>query len=176
MKEIVLRAGPGTAVQFPGRCVHCDKPASAMMPIQTARGYLARRIGVPLCAGCDLERRRLSAAEERQQKLRLLLLALLLPVLFALVLLVTPAAYSFLLRLLIAAVSAVAVGGIIWLVFQVRLPAAALPEKQAIRTAARIRHFSRGRTTFAFANPSFSARFLELNHDRVVETPSSTAS
>ena len=87
----------------------------------------------------------------------------------AITLLLTPAALSFGLRLLIALlVGGGLVAAVLW-AFRKPITNAALPEKQAIRQSVAIADFSWRATTFAFENDLFADRFVELNAPRLME-------
>ena len=165
MNEIVLRAGPGTAVRFPAYCVYCLESAGATMRIKKSLGYASRQIEAPLCRVCGQELRRRSAAEEQLQKIRWLILGVALPLTFALTLLLTPASLPFLLRLLFAASVVSILGVCLWAYFQNRIYAAALPAKAAVRQSVQIRDFSPGMTALVFSNGEYSARFKAVNLD-----------
>ncbi len=139
------------------------------MPVRQRYGRITRLIDVPLCHRCAEEVHRHSADEERLLKIRWLVSGVLFLLGLAIALLLTPAAFSFWLRLLIALlVGAGLVAGVFW-GFRKPVANAALPEKQAIRQAAAIESFSWRATTFAFENDLFADRFVELNQPRLME-------
>lgn len=132
-------------------------------------GRITRLIDVPLCSHCFAELNRLSAEEERLQKIRWLVSGVLFLLGLAIALLLTPAALTFGLRLLIALLVGAGVGTAVWLGFRKPIANAALPEKQAIRQAVAIKAFSWRATTFTFENALFAERFKELNAPRLME-------
>ena len=139
------------------------------MTVRQRYGRITRIIDVPLCSRCAGELSRRSAEEERLQKISWLLAGVLGLLGLAIALLLTPAALSFGLRLLIALL----VGGglttaVLW-GFRKPMANAALPEKQAIRQSVAIEGFSWRATTFAFENDLFADKFVELNAPRLME-------
>jgi hypothetical protein len=139
------------------------------MTLRQRYGRITRLIDVPICSRCAGELKRRSAEEERLQKMSWLIGGVLSLLGLAVALLLTPAALSFGLRLLIALL----VGGglataVLW-GFRQPLANAALPQKQAIRHAVAIEGFSWRATTFAFENDLFADRFSELNAPRLME-------
>ena len=139
------------------------------MTLRQRYGRITRLIDVPLCSRCNGELHRRSADEERLQKISWLISGVLSLLGLAVALLLTPAALSFGLRLLIALlVSGGLATAVLW-GFRKPISNAALPEKQAIRQAVAIEGFSWRATTFAFENDLFADRFSELNAPRLME-------
>ena len=139
------------------------------MTLRQRYGRITRIIDVPLCSRCAGELNRRSAEEERLQKISWLLSGVLFLLGLAITLLLTPAALSFGLRLLIALlVGGGLVTAVLWS-FCKPIANAALPEKQAIRQSVIIDDFSWRATTFAFENDLFADRFSELNTARLME-------
>jgi hypothetical protein len=139
------------------------------MPLRQRYGRITRLIDVPLCSRCAGELNRRSAEEERLQKISWLLAGVLGLLGLAIALLLTPAALSFGLRLLIALLAAGGLAAAVLLGFRKPLANAALPDKQAIRQSVSIEGFSWRATTFAFENDLFADRFIELNAPRLME-------
>lgn len=168
-RRIKIKVRPQQTIPFPGICVHCSQPAPETMTLRQRYGRITRFIDVPLCSRCAAELNRHSADEERLQKISWLLAGVLGLLGLAVALLLTPAALSFGLRLLIALlVSSGLVAGTLW-GFRKSIAGAALPEKQAIRQSVTIEGFSWRATTFAFANDLFADKFVELNAPRLME-------
>jgi hypothetical protein len=169
MTPIKIKVRPKETVQFPGLCVHCGQPGDQPMLIQKRIGRATRLIDVPLCATCAAHLHRRSADEERLRKIRWLVCGVLLLLALAVTLLLTPAGMAFWLRLGLAAGVAVALTAVSWHIIGRSITNAALPEKKAVRDAARIEHFSWRATTFSFAHPTFIQRFRELNEPYLME-------
>lgn len=168
-RRIKIKVRPQQTVSFPGICVHCSQPAPETMTLRQRYGRITRIIDVPLCSRCAGELNRRSAEEERLQKISWLLAGVLGLLALAIALLLTPAALSFGLRLLIALLAAGALAaGVLWS-FRKPMANAALPEKQAIRQSVAIEGFSWRTTTFAFENDLFADKFVELNAPRLME-------
>ena len=139
------------------------------MTVRQRYGRITRIIDVPLCSRCASELNRRSAEEERLRKISWLLGGVLGLLGLAIALLLTPAALSFGLRLLIALlIGGGLAAGVLW-GFRKPLANAALPGKQAIRQSVAIEAFSWRATTFAFENDLFADRFVELNAPRLME-------
>lgn len=168
-RRIKIKVRPQQTIPFPGICVHCSQPAPETMTLRQRYGRITRIIDIPLCSRCAGEFNRRSAEEERLQKISWLLGGVLGLLGLAIALLLTPAALSFGLRLLIALlVGSGLAAGVLW-GFRKPLANAALPEKQAIRQSVTIEGFSWRATTFAFENDLFADRFTELNEPRLME-------
>lgn len=168
-RRIKIKVRPQQTVSFPGICVHCSQPAPQTMTVRQRYGRITRLIDVPLCSRCAGELTRQSAEEERLQKMSWLLAGVLGLLGLAIALLVSPAALSFGLRLLIALLVAGGLAGTVLWGFRKPIANAALPEKQAIRQSVTIEAFSWRATTFAFENALFADRFRELNAPRLME-------
>ena len=168
-RRVKIKVRPQQSITFPGICVHCSQPAPETMTLRQRYGRITRLIDVPLCSRCAGELQRRSADEERLQKISWLVSGVLFLLGLAITLLLTPAALSFGLRLLIALlVGGGLVAAVLW-GFRKPIADAALPEKQAIRAAVAIDAFSWRATTFAFENDLFADRFTELNGPRLME-------
>jgi hypothetical protein len=168
-RRIKIKVRPQQTIPFPGICVHCSQPAPETMTVKQRYGRITRLIDLPLCSRCAGELNRRSADEERLQKISWLVSGVLFLLGLAITLLLTPAALSFGLRLLIALLvgSGLATGAL-W-GFRKPIANAALPEKQAIRQAVTIEGFTWRATTFAFENDLFADKFSELNAPRLME-------
>ncbi len=168
-RRIKIKVRPQQTIPFPGICVHCSQPAPETMTLKQRYGRITRIIDVPLCSRCAGELNRRSAEEERLQKISWLLGGVLSLLGLAIALLLTPAALSFGLRLLIALlVGSGLTVSVLW-GFRKPIANAALPEKQAIRQSVAIEGFSWRATTFAFENNLFADKFVELNALRLME-------
>ena len=168
-RRVKIKVRPQQTISFPGICVQCSQPAPETMTLRQRYGRITRIIDVPLCSRCAGELNRRSAEEERLQKISWLLSGVLFLLGLAITLLLTPAALSFGLRLLIALlVGGGLVTAVLWS-FRKPIANAALPEKQAIRQSVIIDDFSWRATTFAFENDLFADRFSELNTARLME-------
>lgn len=168
-RRVKVKIRPEQTIPFPGICVHCSQPAPESMTLRQRYGRTTRIIDVPLCSRCAAELNRHSADEERLQKIRWLVSGVLFLLGLAVALLLTPAALSFGLRLLIALFIGSGLATAVWWSFRKPIAAAALPEKQAIRQAVAIEGFSWRATTFAFENDLFADRFRDLNAARLME-------
>jgi hypothetical protein len=139
------------------------------MPIQKRIGRTTRIIDVPLCTSCAQAIARKSGEEERLQKIGMLVETAVFLITTAIILIVTPAGLSFILRLLIALlISGGLTFGVI-IFFRRAIRNAALPEKKAILQAAQIETFSWRATTFSFANDAFTERFVDINESLLME-------
>ena len=129
-KQIKLKVQVGQTVRFPDQCVYDLAPAVGFMPVRHRLGQRTRLIDVPVCALCQAELKRLSAAEQQQRRLGLLVAVvsglvaagttwLLLPLLFIW------------LKLVVTLSIGGAVGAAILSWFRRRLPEAARPEKKS---------------------------------------------
>lgn len=168
-RRIKIKVRPEQTIPFPGICVHCSQPAPETMMLKQRYGRITRLINLPLCSRCAGELNRHSADEERLQKISWLVSGVLFLLGLAITLLLTPAALSFGLRLLIAMlVGGALVAAVLW-GFRQPIANAALPEKQAIRQSVAIEDFSWRATTFTFENDLFADRFTELNEPRLME-------
>ena len=171
-RQITLRVRPGETVRFPPLCVACGQPADERLTLQKRRGQITRRVDVPLCAECARRLARRSGEEERLMRLSLpaaVGVALLLAVLGLLVL---PFDLWWL-RLLVGLVAGLAGGAIIREALMRRATAAELPERRAVREAARIVDFTWRDMTLAFADEEIAAQVMALNPDSLLEEQSS---
>ena len=168
-RRIKIKVRPQQTVSFPGICVHCSQPAPETMTLRQRYGRITRIIDVALCRRCAGALNRRSAEEERLKKMTRLLPGVLGLLGLAIALLLTPAALSFGLRLLIALLVAGALAAAVLWGFRKPIANAALPQKQAIRQSVAIDGFSWRATTFAFENDLFADRFVALNEARLME-------
>lgn len=171
-RQITLRVRPGETVRFPPLCVACGQPADERLTLQKRRGQITRRVDAPLCAECARRLARRSGEEERLMRLSLpaaVGVALLLTVLGLLVL---PFDLWWL-RLLVGLVAGLAGGAIIREALMRRATAAELPERRAVREAARIVDFTWRDMTLAFADEEIAAQVMALNPDSLLEEQSS---
>lgn len=171
-RQITLRVRPGETVRFPPLCVACGQPADERLTLQKRRGQITRRVDAPLCAECARRLARRSGEEERLMRLSLpaaVGVALLLAVLGLLVL---PFDLWWL-RLLVGLVAGLAGGAIIREALMRRATAAELPERRAVREAARIVDFTWRDMTLAFADEEIAAQVMTLNPDSLPEEQSS---
>lgn len=167
--QVKVKIRPEQSLPFPGICVYCAKPAVKDMALRKRIGRVTRRVAVPVCADCYRELHHLSAQEERIRNVGRLAAGGLLLLVLAVVLLLTPAGLSFLLRLMLALLAGLvaAEGAVLW--FRRLARRAASPAKQAILNAAVIVHFSWRATTFDFVNETFAERFKQLNEPYLME-------
>lgn len=171
-RQITLRVRPGETVRFPPLCVACGQPADERLTLQKRHGQITRRVDAPLCAECARHLARRSGEEERLVRLSLpaaVGVALLLTVLGLLVL---PFDLWWL-RLLVGLVAGLAGGAIIREALMRRATAAELPERRAVREAARIVDFTWRDMTLAFADEEIAAQVMTLNPDSLLEEQSS---
>jgi hypothetical protein len=151
-------------VRFPASCVACGQPAGERLTLQKRRGQLTRRVDAPLCAECARKLARRSGQEERLLRLSWPAAAGVALLLVALGLLILPFDAGWL-RLLVGLAFGAAGGAFIRWALVRRAEAAELPEKRAVREAARIVDFSWRDMTLAFANGDMAERVRELNPD-----------
>ena len=163
MSQVKIKARPNRSVRFPGICVHCAQPAADWMGVRKRVGRVTRLIDVPLCRRCASELGRQSGEEERLQKVGRLVCGVLFLLALALILFLTPARLGFMLRLLIALLTASVLTTTVYLWYRRSYFQAARPEKKAIRNSASIANFSWRATTFEFSNETFAERFRDLN-------------
>lgn len=160
MDQVKVKIKPGQTLQFPGVCLHCLAPASERMTLRKRVGRITRLIDAPLCSDCAAELRRQSADEERLDKLGWLAAAAIFIVAFVLLFLLLPAGLLF---LFLAAALAILLAAGLYFYLRRAQERAARPQKQAIRAAARISHFSWRAVTLEFANERFARQFKSLN-------------
>lgn len=168
-QRIKVKVQPNESLRFPGLCVNCDQPAPESMLVQARDGQTIRQIDVPLCNRCAGVLKRESAQEERLRKLSWPVIGLSAFLLMAIIYFLIPASIGFWPGLFLVLLAGLITAAIIWRVFRGLIFRAALPEKKAIRQAARIESFSRWATTLVFTNESFSQQFIELNESLLME-------
>ncbi|MEM7113117.1 MAG: hypothetical protein AAF614_11840 [Chloroflexota bacterium] len=139
------------------------------MQIRHRIGRTTRFVDVPLCTDCAKILAQRSAAEVRWQMLSWVITAVLALLTLAAVLMLTPVAMSFVLRLLTAVFAAAFLAGLAWSILQYIRQRAAAPEKKAVQNAAAIDNFSWRTTTFKFANEAFAERFRLLNESLLMD-------
>lgn len=169
MTQLKIKVRPQQTVRFPGICVNCAQPAAEKLPLRKRLGRITRTIDVPLCRDCHRELNRQSGDEERLGQIGRLVAGVVLVLAAVLVLLLSPAEISLLLRLLVALALGVVLGQLTLLLFQRARQNAALPEKQAIRRSAQIVTFSWRATTFDFVNQTFAERFEAMNESLLMD-------
>lgn len=165
---IKLAIQPGQTVRFPGRCVHCGRPATERLDISLRKQQLTRSVEVPLCAACKRETQRRSGREEQLVRLGWIAapLAAVLVLLGVWLLSASlPTGLRVLLGLALAAATAAATLGL----FRRMARTAELPEKRAVMTSARIDDFSWRTMTFDFTDEPFAHIVSELNSDSPTE-------
>lgn len=167
---IKIKIRPGQVARFPGICVHCSQTAVERLPLKKRIGRITRLIDLPVCAACTQELNRISGEEERLQKIGRLSSLMGLILLFILLLVLLPAGLALTLRLMLATTIAIAAAAVIHIYFKRAVGNAARPEKQAIRSAARMITFSWRATTFEFTNDSFAQQFADMNRSLLMET------
>jgi hypothetical protein len=172
-QQVKIKVRPDQIVRFPGICVHCAQPADAQkqahLLVKKRTGRVTRLVDVPLCARCSQATQHLSGEEERLQKLTRVMLGAAFFLSLALVLLLLPAGLALGLRLIVATAVSTAVSAILFSYGRQAVRRAALPEKQAILSAAHITAFSWRATTFEFTNETFARRFAELNQSLLMD-------
>jgi len=167
---VKLKVRAEQAVRFPGLCVHCAQPATEWMGLKKRIGRIARSIDVPLCHDCRQQLGRMSGEEERLQKLGRLLALLALLLTTAVLLLLTPAAMAFILRLLIGLLGGLSAAELVFTLVRRAQRQAALPVKKEIRNSACIADFTWRATTFEFTNETFAEHFRAINEPLLMET------
>lgn len=132
--------------------------------MQKRRGQLTRRLDAPLCVDCARKLARRSGQEERLLRLSWPAAAGVALLLTVLGLLVLPFDAGWL-RLLVGLAFGAAGGALIRWALLRRAEAAELPEKRAVREAARIVDFSWRDMTLAFATGGLAERVRALNEN-----------
>ena len=165
-KQLTLRVRPGEVVRFPAACVACGQPAGEHLTLQKRRGQLTRRLDAPLCVDCARKLARRAGQEERLLRLSWPAAAGVTLLLTVLGLLVLPFDAGWL-RLLVGLALGAAGGAFIRWALVRRAEAAELPEKRAVREAARIVDFSWRDMTLAFATGDLAESFRALNGNYV---------
>jgi hypothetical protein len=168
-QQVKIKVRPDQVVRFPGICVHCAEPANAQIRVKKRTGRVTRLVDVPLCGRCHQEAQRLSAEEERLQKLTWLVVGGAFFLALGAALLLLPAGLAWGLRLVVATAVGIATAAALFSYWRRAGRRAALPEKQAILSAAHITAFSWRATTFEFTNETFARRFAELNQSLLME-------
>ncbi|MBP6015600.1 MAG: hypothetical protein KA586_02690 [Candidatus Promineofilum sp.] len=172
-RQLTLRVRPGETVHFLAVCVACGQPAGERLTLQKRRGQLTRRVDVPLCAECARRLARRSGQEERLLRLSwpTAVATTLLSAILALAVLPVDSGW---LRLLVGLLFGLAGGAFVrWAL--VRLASAAeLPERRAVREAARIEDFTWRDMTLVFADGEMAERVRVMN-PALVENPTPNA-
>lgn len=160
-EQVIIKVRPGESIRFPGLCVNCGRPGRDRLRLAKRRGQVTRRVEAPLCAECARTLSRRSGREE--QLLRLswaaAVAAGLLPAFLAFVIL--PGGWP--LRLVAGAAVGLAGGAIVRRLIHRRATAEELPEKRAVREAARIVDFTWRDMTLAFVNDDIAGEVRALN-------------
>lgn len=158
----MLRVRPGQTVRFPAVCVACGQPAGERLTLQKRRGQLTRRVDVPLCAECARRLARRSGQEERLLRLSWLA-AVATALLWVIVALVALPFDGWWPRLLMGLIVGLAAGVLVRRALARRAMAAELPERRAVREAARIHDFTWRDMTLAFADGEMAERVRAMN-------------
>ncbi|MCA9923777.1 MAG: hypothetical protein KC419_17580 [Anaerolineales bacterium] len=133
-------------------------------------GRVTREIDLPLCTACVQTLHRRSGAEERWHKVGLLFAGVVGLLVLSIGLLLTPVGWGLGLRFSMALLASLAAGTAVFTLARIRQTRVALPEKQTIRSAARIDTFSWRAVTFDFQNDTFTERFKSLNESLLMES------
>lgn len=161
-QQITLRVRPGETVRFPALCVACGQPASERLALQKRRGQLTRRLDAPLCGECARRLARRSGDEERLLRLSWLAAGLVVVLLTTLVIVILPFE-SWWPRLILGLATGLAGGALVRRLLVRRAEAAELPERRAVREAARIADFTWRDMTLVFSNERVAERVREMN-------------
>lgn len=161
-QQITLRVRPGETVCFPALCVACGQPARERLTLHKRRGQLTRRLDAPVCAECARRLARRSGDEERVLRLSWPAAGLAALLLMALVAVIVPLE-SWWLRLASGLALGLAGGALVRRVLARRAEAAELPERRAVREAARIADFTWRDMTLVFTNERVAERVREMN-------------
>lgn len=163
MHVVTVNVRPNQFIRFPNLCVHCGHNAAQRMTIRRQQGQIIRTVDVPVCEACARLQHRRSAQEAQRLRLGWLVGSGMGLLLLAMGLLLTPADWSFGLRLLLGVLIGGVVGTAVWLLFRVLSRRAMLPDKRALLNAAQITRFTPDQTTFSFAYRPFAERVQSLN-------------
>ena len=166
---IKIKVRPHKIIRFPGLCVHCGQPGAKTMTLKKRIGRVSRMVDVPLCGQCWSDFNQRSSEEGRLGKLGWVTAVILFTLSLAVVLLLTPAEISWLLRLVVALVLGLMLAQLAWQLFRRAQLNAELPAKKSIRQSADITHFSWRATTFEFTNETFAKRFEEMNKSLLMD-------
>lgn len=167
--QVKVKVKAGQKVVFPAGCIHCTTLATEKLRLRKRLGRVTRRIDVPLCADCLRELNRLSGDEERWRKISWLVTGLVAVVAAVIGLGLSPAGWVMPVRAIVALLLGLFFVRLTFAFFQRHTLQYARPEKQAIRSSAKIITFSWRATTFQFTNSDFLARFKALNGSRLMD-------
>lgn len=160
----------GEHAVFPvNACVHCLRPAVRDIEIIKVQGYAVRKLRVPFCDDCIALRQARSRRQilfERFAIVNSVLLALAVGV--RVYTSVSPEAafqreQGWIWGLLLGALAALIVFGLMYLIIQPWAGRFRSPETQAALKAVTIKEFDWETTTLAFANEEYGARFAQVN-------------
>lgn len=168
--RVTLEIKPGEILRFPQRCVNCGEPAAAALNLRKRRERITRELQAPLCTDCRRDLERLSGEEERWLRLAWFFGALALLITLTIVMLLLPGSLAFVPRLLLGLLLAGGAGAFVTQFFRQRSEHYALPEKRAVRDAVRLGDFSADMATLEFVDSDTARQFIDLNHDRIMET------
>ncbi len=138
------------------------------MAVRHRVGGRTRIVDVPVCQACATALRQESGEEERRRRLTWVLTAAGLVVGLVAGWFVAPAPWMEGLRLAIALATGLAISTLAWTWGRRGQSERARPEKQAVRQAARIVHFSWRAITFEFSQDAYAEAFAALNKSRLM--------
>jgi len=160
-EQVTIRVRPGEVIRFPGRCVACGRPGRDRLRLTKRRGQVTLRVDAPRCAECARALSRRSGREE--QLLRLGWFATIVAGLLAASLVFVALSGDWLWRTIAGAAAGIAFGLLVhWIAIR-RAASAELPEKRAVREAARIVDFDWRDMTLAFVESAFAGEVRSLN-------------
>lgn len=160
-EQVIIKVRPGESIHFPGRCVNCGRPGRDRLRLAKRHGQVTRRVDAPLCAECARTLSRRSGREEQLLRLSWPAAVVAGLLLAFLVFVVLPGGWP--LRLVAGAALGLASGTIVRRLVNRRAAAEELPEKRAVREAARIVDFTWRDMTLAFVNDEIAAEVRALN-------------
>lgn len=161
--RVKVKVQPGEPLQFPGICANCSQTAAYWMPVRKWGGHIFRQIDVPVCKECTRLLGRRSWQEERWEKVGWAAAVVAAVLVLSLAFLLFFAPLPFVVRLLLALLTAGLAGYDAWAFARRKRLSSTLPEKQTVLASARITGFSWWSTTLEFGNDHFAERFIDLN-------------